>query len=171
MASSDSPINPVVELALEAPKVPVILKDENGQESPEGLLPRDALSGDLVVVVPNWSAAFTAPEPLYIIDISWTLEGGPFTSVFRDEYEEPGDKTLKVPRDKLDQGTYSLSYRVSYGGNPLYSALKRVTVDRSPPNDNQETVPTETVMRVSVHQSSDWLPTMSVTRNVTARPA
>lgn len=140
MASSDSPKNPVVELALEAPKVPVILKDENGQESPEGLLPRDALSVDLAVDVPNWSAAFTAEEPLYIIDISWTLEGGPFTSVFRDEYEEPGDKTLKVPRDKMDQGTYSLSYRVNYGGNHLYSALKRVTVDRSPPNDNQEPV-------------------------------
>ena len=140
MASSDSPKNPVVELALEAPKVPVILKDENGQESPEGLLPRDALSGDLVVVVPNWSAAVTAAEPLYIIDISWTLEGGPFTSVFSDQFEEPGDKTLKVPRDKLDQGTYSLSYRVNYGGNHLYSALKRVTVDRSPPNDNQEPV-------------------------------
>jgi hypothetical protein len=122
---------------LEVPSVPAILKDEDGKESLDGLLPRAALADDLTVIVPDWSTPFTDPIP-YIVIVSWVLAGGLFTEVFRQEFDSPGEKTLIVPRDKLDPGTYSLSYRVNYGGNPLDSAIKRVTVDRSPPNDNQE---------------------------------
>jgi hypothetical protein len=122
---------------LEVPSVPAILKDEEGKESLDGLLPRAALADDLTVIVPDWSTPFTDPIP-YIVIVSWVLAGGLFTEVFRQEFDSPGEKTLIVPRDKLDPGTYSLSYRVNYGGNPLDSAIKRVTVDRSPPNDNQE---------------------------------
>ncbi|MBC3270433.1 hypothetical protein HU765_10895 [Pseudomonas sp. SWRI81] len=127
---------------LEVPQVPAILKDEEGKESPDGLLPRSVLAEDLTVVIPDWSAPFEDPIP-FIVIISWVAQGGPFTEVYREPFDDPGEKTLVVPRDKLnfDHGTYSLSYRVSYGGNPLDSEIKRVTVDRSPPNDNQEPDP------------------------------
>ncbi|CAI8720637.1 hypothetical protein [Pseudomonas sp. IT-P260] len=134
------PVDPV----LEKPGVPVILKDENGNESPDGLLPRNALNDDVKVIVPNWKPAyFDAPIP-YIIIISWVFEGGPFTEVYREAFDEPGEKVLKVPQDKLDPGTYDLSYQLDYGGNKEYSFRKRVTVDRVPPNDNQQ--PTALIM-------------------------
>lgn len=125
---------------LEQPRVPAILKDENGEESPEGLLPRSAVSDDLVVIVPNWRTALVDPFP-YIISISWVKEGSSFTEVYREEFTDPGEKTLKVPRDKLDHGIYSLSYQLSYGGNAELSFSKRVTVDRVPPDDGQEPRP------------------------------
>lgn len=129
---------------LEKPRVPIILKDENGNESPDGLLPRNALNDDVKVIVPNWKPAyFDAPIP-YIIIISWVFEGGPFTEVYRETFDEPGEKVLKVPQDKLDPGTYDLSYELNYGGNKEYSFRKRVTVDRVPPNDNQQ--PTALIM-------------------------
>ncbi|XHF32542.1 hypothetical protein OXH62_24890 [Pseudomonas chlororaphis] len=122
---------------LEKPGVPAILKDENGIESPDGLLPRDTSSDDLKVIVPNWRATtFDDPIP-YIISISWVFEGGPFNPVYSEPFDEPGEKVLKVPRDKLEPGTYDLSYMLNYGGNKQYSFRKRVTVDRTPPNDNQ----------------------------------
>ncbi len=124
---------------LDLPIVPSILKDEGGIESPLGLLPRTALNEDLTVIVPDWSFLLDDPIP-FIIIISWVLEGGQFTEVYRETFDDRGQKTLNVPRAnlKLDHGTYSLSYQVRYGGNPLYSELKRITVDRLPPNDNQE---------------------------------
>lgn len=127
---------------LEIPQVPAILKDAEGRESPEGLLPRSALAEDLTVVIPDWSAPFEDPIP-FIVIISWAARGGAFTEVYRESFDDPGEKTLIVPRENLnfDHGTYSLSYRVSYGGNPIDSEIKRVTVDRSPPNDNQEPDP------------------------------
>ena len=43
---------------LDVPRVPVILKDEDGIESPDGLLPRSALNQDLLVIVPDWTTLF-----------------------------------------------------------------------------------------------------------------
>lgn len=127
------------DVLLEPPRVPAILKDEDGNESPDGLLPRTALNEDLTVIIPDWIVPFEDPIP-FIIIVSWVLEGGPFTEVYRKSFDDPGEKTLIVPRGnlKLDHGTYSLSYKVNYGGNPLDSSAKRITVDRLPPNDNQE---------------------------------
>lgn len=156
MTFSKSRVDPADAL-LEKPRVPAILKDENENESPDGLLPRSALSDDLVVIVADWTAPFADPIP-YIIIISWVLEGGAFHEVYREEFDTPGEKTLTVPRDKLnlDHGTYSLSYRVSYGGNPLDSALKRVTVDRVAPEDGQEPKPL-TMLDVPGDITDDYL--------------
>jgi hypothetical protein len=129
----DDPEDPV----LKKPRVPIILKDEDGNESPDGLLPRSALSDDLEVIVPDWiPTPFDDPVP-YIVTISWVFEGGPFTPVYSETFDDPGEKVLKVPRDKLAQGIYALSYQLNYGGNKQYSFHTRVTVDRTPPNDNQ----------------------------------
>ncbi|MBT9266329.1 hypothetical protein KKQ10_15730 [Pseudomonas sp. MG-9] len=124
---------------IEVPRVPAILKDEDGKEAPDGLLPRTALAEDLTVIIPDWSAPFEDPIP-FIIRVSWVDLGGAFSEVYRESFDDTGEKTLIVPREKLklDHGTYSLSYEVSYGGNPLHSHPKLVTVDRSPPNDNQD---------------------------------
>ncbi|MCX4217088.1 MULTISPECIES: hypothetical protein [Pseudomonas] len=126
-----------VDPELEKPRVPIILKDENGDESPDGLLPRSALSDDLQVIVPDWiPPPFADPIP-YIITISWVLEGGSFTPVYKDTFDTPGEKVLKVPRDKLAHGIYALSYELNYGGNKKNSFDTRVTVDRLPPDDGQ----------------------------------
>lgn len=124
---------------LAPPRVPIILKDEDGNESPDGLLPRSALNEDLTIIIPDWMAPSADPIP-YIIVVSWVEEGGPFTEVHRDSFDDSGEKIVVVPRDnlKLDHGTYSLMYELRYGGNPVPSLAKRITVDRVPPNDNQE---------------------------------
>ncbi|WP_367256310.1 hypothetical protein [Pseudomonas sp. stari2] len=122
---------------LKKPRVPIILKDENGDESPDGLLPRSALSDDLQVIVPDWIPPPVADPIPYIISVSWVLEGGPFTTVCRETFDTPGEKVLIVPRDKLAHGIYALSYEVNYGGNKQYSFDTRVTVDRLPPDDGQ----------------------------------
>lgn len=123
--------------SLEKPRVPAILKDENGNESPDGLLPRSALSDDLQVIVPNWIPRSVADPILYKLSISWVFEGGGFTPVYSETFDDPGEKVLKVPRDKLAHGIYALSYELNYGGNKQYSFKTRVTVDRLPPNDGQ----------------------------------
>ncbi|QJP94460.1 hypothetical protein [Pseudomonas fluorescens] len=135
MPITQDQIDPVVP-ELEKPRVPAILKDENGDESPDGLLPRSALSDDLQVIVPNWIPPPVA-DPVYILSISWVLEGGLFTPVYKETFDTPGEKVLKVPRDKLAHGIYALSYELNYGGNKQYSFNTRVTVDRQPPNDGQ----------------------------------
>lgn len=135
MPITQDQIDPVVP-ELEKPRVPAILKDENGDESPDGLLPRSALSDDLQVIVPNWIPPPVA-DPVYILSISWVLEGGLFTPVYKETFDTPGEKVLKVPRDKLAHGIYALSYELNYGGNKQYSFNTRVTVDRLPPNDGQ----------------------------------
>jgi len=135
MPITQDQIDPVVP-ELEKPRVPAILKDENGDESPDGLLPRSALSDDLQVIVPNWIPPPVA-DPVYILSIGWVLEGGPFTPVYKETFDTPGEKVLKVPRDKLAHGIYALSYELNYGGNKQYSFDTRVTVDRLPPDDGQ----------------------------------
>ncbi|WP_447793647.1 hypothetical protein [Pseudomonas farris] len=132
----------LMDALLEKPRVPAILKDENGDESPDGLLPRSALSDDLIAIIPNWRPPLDAPFP-YIIIVSWVLEGLPFREVHRETFDDPGEKTLIIPQDKLtwEHGTYALSYQLSYGGNPENSESKRVTIDRIAPEDGQEPKP------------------------------
>lgn len=140
---------------LEEPRVPAILKYENGEESLDGLVPRSALSDDLVVIVPNWRPILEDPF-LYIIIVSWVLEGGAFIEVHRETFTNPGEKTVKVPQDKLAHGVYSLSYILSYGGNEELSFSKRVTIDRLPPDDGQEPQPL-TMLDVPGDITDDYL--------------
>lgn len=156
MAFSKNRIDPT-DVLLEKPRVPAILKDENGDESPDGLLPRSALSDDLTVIIPNWRPPLDDPFP-YIIIVSWVLEGLPFREVHRETFDDPGEKTVIVPQDKLtlEHGTYVLSYRLSYGGNPEDSHFKRVTVDRVPPEDGQEPKPL-TMLDVPGDITDDYL--------------
>ncbi|MGE8144131.1 hypothetical protein ACQKP7_02860 [Pseudomonas frederiksbergensis] len=122
------------------PRVPAILKNEDGSESPNGLLPRSALSSDLMLIVPPWSFS-DAPDLQDVIRVGWRLSGLPFHSVKEYTYDPPippGEKTVYVPMDLLDHGVYDLSYELEVGGNPETSEIKRITIDRLPPNDNQQ---------------------------------
>jgi hypothetical protein len=127
--------------ALPVPQVPVILKDEHGAESPDGLLPRTELNRDLQLIVPAWS--FTTDPDLGpdIVKVGFRPLGDEFREVAEFEFSipiEPGDKIVSVPRDYLDNGIYDLSYILRQGGNPAESAKKRITVDRVAPDDGQE---------------------------------
>jgi hypothetical protein len=127
--------------ALPVPQVPVILKDEHGAESPDGLLPRTELNRDLQLIVPAWS--FTTDPVLGpdIVKVGFRPLGDEFREVAEFEFSipiEPGDKIVSVPRDYLDNGIYDLSYILRQGGNPAESAKKRITVDRVAPDDGQE---------------------------------
>lgn len=127
-----------------APEVPSIIKDENGIEHPQGLVPRSAVDQDLELIVPPWDFS---TDPILIdyididIDIGWRPVGAPFVSVNRYAFQppiDPGPKTCTVPVDKLLHGAYDLSYKRTVGGNDKESLKKQVTVDREAPNDNQE---------------------------------
>lgn len=129
--------------ALPVPRVPVILKDELGEESPDGLLPRTELNRDLQLIVPEWN--FTT-DPLLgpdIIKVGFRLFGNDFREVNEFKFPipiAPGDKYVSVPRDYMDSGIYDLSYILIQGGNPAESAKKRITVDTVAPNYGQEPV-------------------------------
>lgn len=126
---------------LPLPTVPDILKDENGTESPEGLLSRNALSNDLQLVVPAWEFSTDPDFIADIITVGWRPFGLPFQAVATFPFYVPivpGDKIVSVPRDRLQHGIYDLSYSLDIGGNTQESEIKRVTVDRSPPNDGQQ---------------------------------
>lgn len=127
--------------ALPVPQVPVILKDEHGAESPDGLLPRTELNRDLQLIVPAWS--FTTDPDLGpdIVKVGFRPLGDAFREVNEFKFPfpiEPGDKYVSVPRDYLDNGIYDLSYILIQGGNPAESEKKRITVDRVAPDDGQE---------------------------------
>lgn len=127
--------------ALPVPQVPVILKDEHGAESPDGLLPRTELNRDLQLIVPAWS--FTTDPVLGpdIVKVGFRPLGDAFREVNEFKFLipiEPGDKIVSVPRNYLDNGIYDLSYILIQGGNPAESAKKRITVDRVAPDDGQE---------------------------------
>lgn len=131
---------------LPAPIVPAILKDEDGNESPEGLLPRNVLNSPLQLTVPAWEFS-TEPDLIRnIVIVGWRPATEPFKEVARFLYEipiDPGDKIVTVPRDKLDQGIYDLSYKLWIGGNDRESLITRITIDRLPPDDGQEPVELE----------------------------
>lgn len=121
------------------PEVPAIVKDEAGQEYPDGILSRAALDNDLEVIVEAWDFS---QNPVYsdLLEVGWRPEGAAFIAVNSEEFWppiEPGAKTITVPRDLLVQGSYSLSYRITRTGNSTESLTKRITVDRTPPNENQ----------------------------------
>lgn len=124
--------------ALAPPVVPAILKDEDGNESPDGLLPRDVLARDLLVTIPAWNFS---TEPLFKADVvlvGWRPMGQPFVQVSQVRFTipiEPGDKIVSVPRQWLLHGIYDLSYKLVIGGNEAESPRKPVTVDRVPPDD------------------------------------
>ncbi|WRH93714.1 hypothetical protein RCC30_07120 [Pseudomonas fluorescens] len=114
--------------ALPVPQVPVILKDEHGAESPDGLLPRTELNRDLQLIVPAWS--FTTDPVLGpdIVKVGFRPLGDEFREVAEFEFSipiEPGDKIVSVPRDYLDNGIYDLSYILRQGAT-LLSPLKNV---------------------------------------------
>ncbi|WP_454846386.1 hypothetical protein [Pseudomonas farris] len=149
MMSPDQPTDPErgslfkdensVDLPL--PIVPVILKDEDGNESPDGQLPRDALSRDLQLIVPAWNFS---TDPIFVADtvlVGWRPTGLPFQEVGKFPFRipiEPGDKIVTVPRDLLSHGIYDLSYKLSIGGNEADSLIKKITVDRVAPDDGQQ---------------------------------
>lgn len=127
--------------ALPVPQVPVILKDEHGAESPDGLLPRTELNRDLQLIVPEWNFSTDPTLGPDVIKVGFR----PFGDAFREVNEfkfpvpiDPGNKIVSVPRDYLDNGIYDLSYILIQGGNPAESEKKRITVDRVAPDDGQE---------------------------------
>nr|WP_315447112.1 hypothetical protein [uncultured Pseudomonas sp.] len=128
-------------LALPLPKVPVILKDENGIESPDGLLPRADLNRDLQLIVPAWNFM---TDPFFradIIKVGFRPFGQDFRQVNEFRFDipiVPEDKIVSVPREYLDNGIYDLSYILVQGGNPGESQKKRITVDRVAPDDGQQ---------------------------------
>ncbi len=129
-----------------APIVSAILKDENGIESPEGLLPRAVLNQDLEVTVPAWNFSTDPTLLADIVDVGWQLVGAPFNRVRRFRFDipiAPGDKSVTVPVVELKHGIYDLSYKLIVGGNDIESLRTLITVDRIPPNDNQEPVALE----------------------------
>ncbi|MFL6969218.1 hypothetical protein ACJ6X8_23580 [Pseudomonas alvandae] len=128
-----------IQADFEMPKVPAIIRDDDGAQRADGLLPVTALVTDLEVIVPDWGGDQSLT---HYLDIGWRRAGAPFISVRQFEYDPPippGDKTVFVPRDKLVHGVYELSYIITVGGNPDGESLKRlVTVDTEAPNYNQQ---------------------------------
>ena len=125
------------------PIVPDILKDEEGNESPDGLLPRDVLNRDLKITIPAWDFS---TEPEFVKDVvlvGFRRRGLPFdddtAGVFPFDIPiDPGDKIVSVPQGDLAAGVYDLSYKLVIGGNDAESLKKTITVDRVPPDDGQE---------------------------------
>ncbi|QJQ19760.1 hypothetical protein HG549_07305 [Pseudomonas sp. SK] len=122
-----------------APEVPAIVKDEAGQEYPGGILLRAALDDDLEVIVDAWDFS---ENPLYsdLLEVGWRPEGAAFITVNSEEFWppiDPGAKVITVPRDRLTQGRFHLSYRITRTNNTTPSVDKLVTVDRAPPNEGQ----------------------------------
>lgn len=128
-----------IQADFEEPEVPAIIRNDDGTQRVDGLLPVTALVTDLEVIVPEWGGD---PTLTHYLDIGWRREGASFISVHQFEYDPPippGDKTVDVPRDKLVHGVYELSYIITVGGNPADESLKRlVTVDTEAPNYNQQ---------------------------------
>lgn len=121
------------------PIVPAVVKDGSGNDNPEGVVARTALDLPLEVVVPAWDFS-DRPGVSDRLELGWSPDGSSFTPVDHQELQPPiapGDKTLHVPADLLLQGIYSLSYRVTRLGNITDSLIKRITIDRLPPNENQ----------------------------------
>lgn len=124
----------------DAPFVPAILKEDDGTENVEGLIPRSALNEDLMLIVPPWAFS-TAPDLQDAITVGWRTSGTAFRPVSTYTYDPPIDPTPKfvfVPMAELEHGVYDLSYKLDVGGNEAESQKKRITIDRLPPNDNQE---------------------------------
>ncbi|WP_082344489.1 hypothetical protein [Pseudomonas sp. P1.8] len=129
------------DLALPPPIVPAILKDEDGNESADGRLPRSVLNSDLQVTVPAWSFSTDPNFVADIVAVGWRPVGQDFVEVNRSRFPipiDPGDKIVSVPRDKLEHGVYGLSYKLIIGGNPAESEIKKITVDRVAPDDGQQ---------------------------------
>ncbi|MGH8417203.1 MAG: hypothetical protein ACRER8_07945 [Pseudomonas sp.] len=122
-----------------APVVPDILKDDEGNEEPGGLLPRTALNADLEVLIPQWEFD---QHRLNIVILSWRRAGAPFIQVSRFTFEPPiapGDKQVAVLESMLEEGVYELSYKISLSGNDGRESLKKtVTVDLTPPDSGQQ---------------------------------
>lgn len=121
------------------PVVPAVVKDESGVDNPEGVVARDALGRALEVIIPAWDFS-TRPGVPDLLELGWRPDGAAFFPVDSQEFQppiEPGDKTLQVPVDLLQQGRYSLSYRLTRRGNFTDSLNKPITIDRSPPNEGQ----------------------------------
>jgi hypothetical protein len=127
-------------LALPLPIVSVILKDEDGNESPGGLLPRDVLNRSLSFTVPAWDFS---TDPIFkedVVLVGWRPVGLPFVQVDEVGFPipiVPGDKIVSVPQRFLVHGVYDLSYILRIGGNTAESEKKTITVDRVAPDDNQ----------------------------------
>ena len=126
---------------LPAPTVPVILKDEDGNESTEGLLPRSALNRALQLTVSAWNSPPGPDVPQHFVLVGWRRAGQPFVEVSQFPFDipiSPEDKFVTVPREHLETGVYDLSYKISIGGNEHESQIKRITVDRQAPDDGQQ---------------------------------
>ncbi|WP_136475156.1 hypothetical protein [Pseudomonas sp. DG56-2] len=124
---------------LPIPRVPAVVKDEAGNDNPEGIVARSALDLPLEVVVPEWDFS-TRPGVADVLELGWRPEGAAFYPIDSQTLMPPiapGDKALHVPANLLLQGSFSLSYRVTRLGNTTDSFIKRITVDRLPPNENQ----------------------------------
>ncbi|MGH8438017.1 MAG: hypothetical protein ACRERW_02975 [Pseudomonas sp.] len=128
-------------VALATPEVPAIIRDEQGVENPDGIVARAVLNDDLEVVVPAWPFSDDPNITRETVSIGWRIAGSGFVSVRDQDYPtpvEPGDKIITVPQEHLVHGTYDLSYRITQGGNPSDSLIKRVTIDTVPPHDHQQ---------------------------------
>lgn len=127
--------------SLSVPEVPSIIKDDQGVENSDGIVPRAVLNADLEVVVPAWPFTDDPRITREIVTIGWRIAGSGFVSVTEQVYPTPvapGDKILTVPQRVLVHGTYDLSYQVNQGGNVTDSLIKRVTIDTVPPHDHQQ---------------------------------
>lgn len=127
-----------IQADLPRPEVPAIIKDDLGVENPEGLIPRDAVDSALELIVEAWTP--TDNTSTNYVQVGWRLEGRPFEKVNEYEYRQPIDmqpKLMLVPFERLEHGTYELSYKVIVQGNEAESLSKKVTVDRRAPDDGQ----------------------------------
>lgn len=125
-----------------AVQVPVLIKDEFGEEESGGYVPHDALSADLEVVIPQWLAI---PEKVNSVLLGWRPTGMPFSEVARFDFDppvDPGDKTVLLAEKFLVEGIYQLSYKISVQGNPSPESQKKtVTIDLTPPDSGQAPKP------------------------------
>ncbi|AUM72836.1 hypothetical protein C0J56_21820 [Pseudomonas fluorescens] len=130
-----------IQADFEKPYVPEIIRNDDGTQRDDGLLPVDVLVSNLEVIVPEWIGD---PNETHQLDIGWRPAGAPFVSVKQFEYDPPitpGDKTVFVPVDKLVHGVYELSYIITVINEAPESLKQLVTVDTEPPNYNQQPKP------------------------------
>lgn len=123
----------------EAPVVPAIIKDDEGNQEAGGLLPRTALQADLEIIIPEW--LFEREYPNTVV-LSWRPAGSPFIEVDRFTFQPPiapGDKNVQVRKRLLEEGVYELSYKISVLNNEASESLRTtVTVDLTPPDAGQK---------------------------------
>lgn len=127
-----------IQADLPAPEVPAIIKDEFGVEVPDGLIPRSAVDDDLAFIVAPWTPADDISTNY--VYVGWRQEGSAFEKVNEYQFVPPIDdqpKVLHVPLERLEHGTYELSYKIMVMGNEVESLKKKVTVDRRAPDDGQ----------------------------------